>query len=118
MDLKEELKTLRLDERELNELTIREVIVSYRKLAKEVHPDRNGPENIAEKTAAFQKLNNAYESVLKYLISRENSRENEDTNFNDSKAEEHDDVKFTKDNFHNFNFPKEKDKSCCLRGKC
>ena len=53
MDLKKELKTLRLENRELNDLTIRDVIVSYRKIAKEVHPDRNGLENKAEKTAAL-----------------------------------------------------------------
>ena len=52
--------------------------------------------------------NNAYERVLKHLVSRENLKE--DTNVNDSnEADEHDDVKFTRDNFNNFNFLKEKD---------
>ena len=52
--------------------------------------------------------NNAYERVLKHLVSRENLKE--DTNVNDSNAaEEHDEAKFTRDIFNNLNFPKEKD---------
>ena len=109
MDLKEELMTLRLEDRDLNDLTIREVIVSYRKIAKEVHPDRNEPEKKAEKTAEFQVLNNAYEKVLKHLVDTMKDRQKDGETVN--VAEECDDETFTKDNFHKFNFPKGKDKS-------
>jgi curved DNA-binding protein CbpA len=100
--LKKDLLILELEEKELDEVTIKDVIKAYRKKALRVHPDKAGKES----TAAFQELNNSYERVLKYLV------ENYDSSENDVSTENEDeDEKFTKENFHSFNFPKEKEKS-------
>ena len=100
-NLKEDLVILGLEERLLEDARIGEVIKAYRRKARIVHPDKAGKES----TAAFQKLNNAYERLLAYLVNKCNSNEDE------SDEEEDEDEIFAKANFHNFNFPNEKEKS-------
>ena len=63
--------TLEIDPEQLLTYQIRDVIVKYRKKAREVHPDKFSNATEGEKkakTADFQELNNAYERVLKFLL--------------------------------------------------
>ena len=64
-----------------------------------MHPDKA----VAQSTAAFQELGNAYERVLKYLVHLNKTDEEENPEPNDENFAE----RFTKDNFENFNFPTE-----------
>ena len=91
-------------EQTIHSIKVRDVIIAYRKLAMKVHPDRAGQEYTAE----FQELGNAYQRCLQYLI----DVMNDDTNIpKDDDSSDDDEVKFTKDNFRNFNLPKENDGS-------
>ena len=61
---------LGIDVNTLNTCKLRDVILKYRKKAREVHPDKAGEvtdEVRKAKTAEFQELNNAYERILKYV---------------------------------------------------
>ena len=87
----EDLKTLNVDIKLKDSVTIRDIINAYRKKAKIIHPDKAG----SDFTAEFQDFNNAYERALKYLV---NKTENDDNTC--------DEEKFTVDNFEKFNFPK------------
>ena len=105
MNMKQELvndcKTLELDIELISTYQIRDIISKYRSKARQCHPDKfaNATEDEKKtKTADFQKLNNAYERILKYIL--ENNPDNPD-------GETDDDEKFLKANFDQFNFPKE-----------
>ena len=84
--------------------TIRDVIMSFRKLASKLHPDKAGENS----TAAFQAMMNLYQRVLKYLIDKV---QKDAANSKDEEKEEDIGAKFTTDNFSNFNFPKENEGS-------
>ena len=95
------LSVLKLEEKSVEELSIRDVITAYRKLVKNVHPDTSGYASKED----FQKLGEAYESILKIVVNRAKTSENsvikreEEEKDEDEETEE----KFVKENFHNFN---------------
>ena len=105
--IKDDLKVLNIEDRSVEELTIREVIKAYKNLVKKVHPDVSGFDSNSE----FQKLGNAYERVLKAVVDITNNRETVDEEVTDKKGKSWDDdeEKFVRENFHNFNFPADKD---------
>ena len=65
------LEILKLEDRKIENLSIREVIRAYRSLARSVHPDTSGYDSKED----FQKLGNAYESVLRIVVAREKSND-------------------------------------------
>ena len=71
-ELIEEFKLIGIDYNRVDECTIREASLAYRRVAKVLHPDKVGPEatadDIAAATTAFQALGNAYESVITFLV--------------------------------------------------
>ena len=67
----EDLKTLEIDESRLDDITIRDVIKSFYKKAKRIHPDKAGPEYTEE----FQDFKNAYERALRYLVDKNKAEE-------------------------------------------
>ena len=70
---KKDLESFGIDAEKLDSLTIEEVKIAYRKLAKEVHPDKADPadkEQVAEYTAAFQEVGNSNQRILKFLIDK------------------------------------------------
>ena len=97
------LNILKLEEKCLEELTIRDVIKAYKKLVRSLHPDTSGYASKED----FQKLGGAYECILKLVVKRikttkdSDMKRNEEEKEGDVETEE----KFVKDNFHNFNFP-------------
>ena len=103
------LNILKLEGKSLEELSIRDVIQAYRKLAKNLHPDKSGYASKEE----FQDLGEAYEHILKLVV--EGTKRNGDTgvkrNEKEKQEDEETEEKFVKDNFHNFNFPTEKEGS-------
>ena len=109
--IQDDLETLRLHDSDVKELSVSEVIRAFRKMAKEVHPDRTQKDTNRE----FQDLSNAYQRIL--TIAVENAKKEHDSSTEDKPAEENngkDDVEqseevFMNDNFHNFNFPTEKE---------
>ena len=111
--IKEYLKVLKHEGKTIEELSIREVIRAYRKLAKTVHPDISGYASKED----FQELGHAYEKMLEILVIR--AKQNEDTEVKKNMEEEEDeediDEKFVKENFHNFNLPTEKEGSFIVR---
>ena len=85
--------TLGIDPGDIETYQIRDVILKYRKKAREVHPDMFANANEEErrsKTEQFQELNNAYERTLKYIL---------ETHGNKPDADDNDDDKFMKENF-------------------
>ena len=69
--IKKDLSFLRMDDENLEELTVEKVKNAYRKAAREIHPDKADPTNlkqVEEFTAAFQELGNSYQRLLKYII--------------------------------------------------
>ena len=64
-----------------------------------------------DSNSEFQKLGNAYERVLKAVVDITNNRETVDEEVTDKKGKSWDDdeEKFVRENFHNFNFPADKD---------
>lgn len=103
--VKEALEVLGFSKEDCAKINVKEVVKSFFKLAKELHPDKHSNDKDKEEfTLKFQAVNSAYQVILEYL----QNPENDDTDFNNSKNDESDDVtKFTRDNFKNFNFPKE-----------
>ena len=69
--VKNDLKVLELQDKEIENLSISEVIRAYRKLARFVHPDTSGYES----TADFQVLGNAYERLLSIVVEKTNAEE-------------------------------------------
>ena len=65
-----DLEYLDLNDMEIGSITIRDVIVAFRKKAHELHPDKAGPAS----TAAFQDLSNAYQRILTFLVDKERSK--------------------------------------------
>ena len=66
MNIKKYLRILKLEGRTVEELTIREVILAYKRLVKSVHPDTSGYESKED----FQELGNAYEKMLEIVVNR------------------------------------------------
>ena len=95
--LNHDLHTLGLDGDTLKDLTLRDVIKAYKKIALKVHPDKVEDNEKEKATAEFQELEKAYRNLLTY-VHNEDKRGSE--NMNDVE-------KFTNDNFQNFNFPQE-----------
>ena len=98
-------------------ITVREVIIAYRKKALKVHPDKLDHQASAEEranaTAEFQELNSSYQNILSLVIDRLKQK-NDDGNGVDQKNEDDDvtvDERFMKDNFEHCNFPHENDGS-------
>ena len=112
----QDLKILRIEDRNIEELSIRDIISSYRKLVKKLHPDTSGYDSKED----FQELGNAYERMLKVVVDKtqkkeeeyekRRSEESEEMSFNEDYEE-----KFVKENFHNFNFPTEKEGSFVVK---
>ena len=92
-----DLHILAMSESNASNVTIRGIIISFRKKALKIPPDKSN----GETTAEFQALGNAYQRALEYLVNKQKKgaqEENDDTK---------DDVEtFTRDNFDLFNFPK------------
>ena len=100
-DLEEDCATLGIDIAEFANYQLRDVISKYRKKAREVHPDMFANASEEEKrikTEQCQALNSAYERVLKCIME---SQHDISGNVDD------DEEKFMKENFGQFNFPKE-----------
>ena len=108
-ELKNAFSYLGIGEDRIESASVREVIVAFRKLAKKMHPDKVGLEKVDKDkaTAAFQILSKNYQLALTYIVDRIKSK-GDTTNH---KEYDNDDVRFTKDNFKNFNFPKENEGS-------
>ena len=85
-EISSELKTLQIDDSET--LTIKLVTSKYKKIAKEVHPDRNGGGSSND----FQELLNAYKRVIEYI---------------ERSCNELSEVNYEKDFFMKHNFMKE-----------
>ena len=73
MNIKKQLRVLKLEGRTVEELSIREIILAYKRLAKSVHPDTSGYDSKED----FQELANAYEKILEVVV---NKTKSEDTN--------------------------------------
>ena len=102
-DLKIACETLGIDITHLDSFQIKDVISIYRNKTRKVHPDKFNQateEEKRRKTEEFQKLNNGYETILKYIVENGNTNTSSEQNEDDEEA-------FMKNNFNNFNFPKE-----------
>ena len=113
----QDLKILNIEDKDIEELSIRDIINAYRKLVKKVHPDKSGYDSKEE----FQRLGNAYERILKILVEKaQKTGEEEDKRRGSERSEEPNssedyEVKFVKENFHNFNFPTQKEGSFVVK---
>ena len=101
-ELLEDFKRIGIKVTDVDECTVHDAAIAYRRTAKVLHPDKVGPNATADEilasTAAFQTLGKAYKSVINYLVDK----------IKQSKNEVVEDVeRFTRDNFENFNFPHE-----------
>ena len=103
-EVKDDLKILKLEDKKIEDISIREVIIAYRNLARSVHPDTSGYDSKAD----FQALANAYERILGVVVNRSNNEVISKQN-NQEDIFEDDEEKFVRENFKNFNFPTEKD---------
>ena len=101
----EHLTVLEISE-EISEVTKRKVNVSFRRLAKILHPDKSGDETT---NAAFQKLRYSYERLVEYFKNMDNIEDEQ---------EEQDEDKFLIENFHKFNFPYENKGSFTVAIEC
>ena len=72
-NIKKDLETLRINEDQ--DINIDYVTAKYKRLAKEIHPDRPGGV-----TSEFQELLNAYRRIIKYLEENPNEKEEEEEN--------------------------------------
>ena len=59
-----DLRVLKLEEERIEDLSIRDIIKNYRKLAKKLHPDVSGYDSKED----FQELGGAYERLLKVVV--------------------------------------------------
>ena len=114
--IKKDLKVLNLEEIEIKELSIRDVIKAYRKATKKLHPDVSGYDSKED----FQELGGAYERILKILVHRSKTHEerdikNKDERFEENSGAEDCEERFVRENFHNFNFPTEKEGSFIIK---
>ena len=112
----EDLKILKIEDRNIEELSIRDIISSYRKLVRKLHPDTSGYDSKQD----FQDLGNAYERMLKIVVEKVQKNEEEDKNKESEGSEKKNcnedcEEKFVKENFHNFNFPTEKEGSFVVK---
>ena len=106
-ELIKDCETLDVDIELIDTYQIRDIISKYRNKARQCHPDKFANATEDEKksrTAEFQELNNAYERILKYILENDGNGSTDDTG-ND--VDDDDEEKFMKDNFGQFNFPKE-----------
>ena len=99
-EMKQYFDVLDIKEEAVAYLTISDAKAAYRKRALQCHPDKNG----VEFTAVFQELVHSYREVLKHIL----AKLKDDDNANEANK---DDNAFVRDNFENFNFPK--DHSTC-----
>ena len=98
-----------IDYKDIDNITVRDVIRAYRKEALKVHPDKAGEEDKEKATKAFQALNSSYERILRFIIDKpKDDKDEEDENEEDTENQE---TRFMEDNFKNFNFPKENEGS-------
>ena len=100
--LKKDLSTLGIGIEKLETVTAKDARIAYHKTAREVHPDKADPENleqVKEYTAAFQEAGNAYQRILKHVIERLQS-ENDN-----AEGTANDEAIFAQENFNKFNFP-------------
>ena len=95
----------------LDNISIRAVILAYKKEALKVHPDKLGEdateEDVARATTAFQDLNNAYGMILNLVLQKAKDREDQTTAEDDINCLINDGERFMRDNFKNCNFPHE-----------
>ena len=80
----QDLQILKLEDRNIDELSIRDVILSYRKLAKKLHPDTSGYDSKED----FQALGNAYERILEITVEKARKNEEEAKNSGSEVSEE------------------------------
>ena len=88
-ELVKDCETLGMMIDQLDDYQVRDVISCYRKKIRQTHPDKCANASEEEKkikTAECQKLNKAYERVLKYIIEKSKDR----------KCSDDDDEKFLK----------------------
>ena len=110
--IQEDLKVLKLEDVDIQELTIREVIQAYRKAVKKVHPDVSGYDSKED----CQELGGAYERILKILVDRSKTHEDsKGEEFEETSESEDCEERFVKENFHNFNFPTQKEGSFVIK---
>ena len=73
-ELLEVFKHIGIEEDRIDDCTVRDASLAYRRIAKTCHPDRCGPDateaEITDATAAFQALGNAYEAVITFLVDK------------------------------------------------
>ena len=98
-ELLEDFKRIGIEDTAVDEYTVHDAAIAYRRTAKVIYPDKVGSDatadEIATATAALQALGKAYKSVINYLVDQ----------IKQSKNEVVEDVeRFTRDNF---NFPHE-----------
>lgn len=100
--LKKDLTMMRINSDILESLSVHQAKIQYHKVALLIHPDKadpNNPEQVQEFTAAFQELRNCYQRVLKFIVEKFQSKEEEPIDpMNDEEI-------FARDNFDMFNFP-------------
>ena len=96
------LKTLEID-RDISEVTIRDINVAFRKLALKFHPDKGVESEKQKRTVAFTELRLAYEKLKKYI----GEKQKHDLNDDEENQEEKDEEEFFSKNFEKFNFPHE-----------
>ena len=88
-EVKQLLSLLKID-KDLDNITVKDINVAYRKLAKTIHPDKAGD----EKTEAFQDLLQASVKLRDYFKDKVQSADETD-----------EEELFFKDNFERFNYP-------------
>ena len=79
---------------DISGISLRDINVAFRKLAKVIHPDKAGDET----TAAFQQLLDAYHKLQDYFKEKDDLGDNEI-------FETDDEERFFRENFERFNFP-------------
>ena len=82
--IKEDLATLGIGSDKLDCFTAEDARIGYLKTAREVHPDKadpNNPEQVAEFTAAFQEVGNAFQRLLQYIIDTELNSQSDIDNY-------------------------------------
>ena len=118
-ELRKDCEILKIDLENLCELTMRDIVLAYRKESLRVHPDKvaKDPKSQETATAAFQALYNSYERILNFVFhNNDKDTLNENCNlYAGQNEQEQQDENFMKDNFEHFNFPFENDGSFTVK---
>ena len=77
-NVKQSFNILGFSEEDINKISEKDVVKSFFKLAKELHPDRHhNDKDKSDFTLKFQALNNAYQVVLDHLQSNDTVKAND-----------------------------------------